>query len=133
MRRLRLPYSQAEEMFLRMVFNVVIRNQDDHTKNISFLMDNAGKWRLSPAYDLGFAYNPKGAWTNTHQMSINGKFDDITRKDLQAFAISNNIKNANEIIDKVCEVTSKWPEMAKNCGVPKEMIDARLPYMLLNI
>lgn len=133
MRRLRLPYSQAEEMFLRMVFNVVIRNQDDHTKNISFLMDNAGKWRLSPAYDLGFAYNPKGAWTNTHLMSINGKFDDITRKDLQAFAISNNIKNANEIIDKVCEVTSKWPEMAKNCGVPKEMIDARLPYMLLNI
>lgn len=133
MRRLRLPYSQAEEMFLRMVFNVVIRNQDDHTKNISFLMDNAGKWRLSPAYDLGFAYNPKGAWTNTHQMSINGKFDDITRKDLQAFATSNNIKNANEIIDKVCEVTSKWPEMAKNCGVPKEMIDARLPYMLLNI
>lgn len=133
MRRLRLPYSQAEEMFLRMVFNVVIRNQDDHTKNISFLMDNVGKWRLSPAYDLGFAYNPKGAWTNTHQMSINGKFDDITRKDLQAFAVSNNIKNANEIIDKVCEVTSKWPEMAKNCGVPKEMIDARLPYMLLNI
>ena len=133
MRRLRLPYSQAEEMFLRMVFNVVIRNQDDHTKNISFLMDNVGKWRLSPAYDLGFAYNPKGAWTNTHQMSINGKFDDITRKNLQAFAISNNIKNANEIIDKVCEVTSKWPEMAKNCGVPKEMIDARLPYMLLNI
>ena len=133
MRRLRLPYSQAEEMFLRMVFNVVIRNQDDHTKNISVLMDNVGKWRLSPAYDLGFAYNPKGAWTNTHQMSINGKFDDITRKDLQAFAVSNNIKNANEIIDKVCEVTSKWPEMAKNCGVPKEMIDARLPYMLLNI
>ena len=133
MRRLRLPYSQAKEMFLRMVFNIVIRNQDDHTKNISFLMDNVGKWRLSPAYDLGFAYNPKGAWTNTHQMSINGKFDDITRKDLQAFAVSNNIKNANEIIDKVCEVTSKWPEMAKNCGVPKEMIDVRLPYMLLNI
>lgn len=98
MRRLRLPYSQAEEMFLRMVFNVVIRNQDDHTKNISFLMDNAGKWRLSPAYDLGFAYNPKGAWTNTHQMSINGKFDDITRKDLQAFAISNNIKNAMKLL-----------------------------------
>lgn len=133
MRRLRLPYSQAEEMFLRMVFNVVIRNQDDHTKNISFLMDNVGKWRLSPAYDLGFAYNPKGAWTNTHQMSINGKFDDITRKDLLAFAVSNNIKNANEIIDKVCEVTSKWPEIAMNCGVPKEMIDVRLPYMLLNI
>lgn len=133
MRRLRLPYSQAEEMFLRMVFNVVIRNQDDHTKNISFLMDKTGKWTLSPAYDIGFAYNPKGSWTDTHQMSINGKFDDITRRDLLVCAAANNIKNAAEIIDKVCETTAKWPEMAKNCGVPQEMIDARLPYMLLNI
>lgn len=133
MRRLRLPYSQAEEMFLRMVFNVVIRNQDDHTKNISFLMDKTGKWTLSPAYDIGFAYNPKGSWTDTHQMSINGKFDDITRRDLLVCAAANNIKNAAEIIDKVCETTAKWPKMAKNCGVPQEMIDARLPYMLLNI
>lgn len=133
MRRLRLPYSQAEEMFLRMVFNVVIRNQDDHTKNISFLMDKTGKWTLSPAYDIGFAYNPKGSWTDTHQMSINGKFDDITRQDLLVCAAANNIKNAAEIIDKVCETTAKWPEMAKNCGVPQEMIDARSPYMLLNI
>ena len=133
MRRLRLPYSQAEEMFIRMVFNVVIRNQDDHTKNISFLMDKNGKWRLSPAYDVGFAYNPNGSWTDTHQMSINGKFDDITRKDLLACAATNNIKNAAEIIDKVCEVASRWPLIAKNCGVPKEMIDARLPHMLLNL
>lgn len=71
MRRLRLPYSQAEEMFRRMVFNVVIRNQDDHTKNISFLMDKTGKWTLSPAYDIGYAYNRNGSWTETHQMSIN--------------------------------------------------------------
>ena len=133
MRRLRLPYSQAEEMFLRMVFNVVIRNQDDHTKNISFLMDKKGKWRLSPAYDIGFAYNPKGAWTDTHQMSINGKFDNVTRKDLLACAASNNIKNAAEIIDKVCETVSRWPEVARNCGVPQEMIDSRLPYMRLDI
>ncbi len=133
MRRLRLPYSQAEEMFLRMVFNVVIRNQDDHTKNISFLMDKKGNWRLSPAYDIGFAYNPKGSWTDTHQMSINGKFDDITRQDLLACAASNNIKNAPEVIDKVCEVVSKWPEIAKNCGVPNDMIYARLQHMLLNI
>lgn len=133
MRRLRLPYSQAEEMFLRMVFNVVIRNQDNHTKNISFLMDKTGKWTLSPAYDIGFAYNPKGSWTDTHQMSINGKFDDITRQDLLVCAAANNIKNAAEIIDRVCETTAKWPEMAKSCGVPQEMIDARLPYMLLNI
>lgn len=92
MRALRLPYSQAQEMFRRLVFNVVIRNQDDHTKNISFLMDRQGKWTLSPAYDMGFAYNPKGGWTAQHQMSINGKFDDITRQDLLEFAKRNNIK-----------------------------------------
>ena len=95
--------------------------------------ENIGTFRWDYAYDIGFAYNPDGSWTDTHQMSINGKFDDITRKDLMACAISNNIKNAVEIIDKVCETASRWPEIAMNCGVPKEMIDARLPYMLLNI
>ncbi|PWL59842.1 MAG: toxin HipA, partial [Bacteroidales bacterium] len=101
MRALRLPYSQAQEMYRRLVFNVVIRNQDDHTKNISFLMDRQGKWTLSPAYDMGFAYNPKGGWTAQHQMSINGKFDDITRQDLLEFAKRNNIKEATEIIDRI--------------------------------
>lgn len=100
---------------------------------ISFLMDKTGKWTLSPAYDIGFAYNPKGSWTDTHQMSINGKFDDLTREDLLACAAANNIKNAVEIIDKVRETACKWPELAKNCGVPKEMTDARLPHMLLNL
>ena len=133
MRRLRLPYSQAQEMFRRIVFNVVVRNQDDHTKNISFLMDPSGQWRLSPAYDMGFAYNPKGAWTATHQMSINGKFDNITRADLLSSANANNIKNASEIIDQVCENAAGWPELAKNCGVPQKMIDEILPHLLLNI
>ena len=133
MRRLRLPYSQAQEMFRRMVFNVVVRNQDDHTKNISFLMDPNGRWRLSPAYDMGFAYNPSGAWTATHQMSINGKFDDLTRKDLLEFAAANNIKNASEIIDQICETASAWPELARNCGVPQTMIDAIVPHMMLRL
>lgn len=133
MRRLRLPYAQAEEMFRRMVFNVVIRNQDDHTKNISFLMDKNGKWNLSPAYDIGFAYNPNGAWTNTHQMSINGKYDNITRQDLLACAATNNIKNASDIINQVCQAVSEWPRIAKTCDVPQEMIDARFQYMLLDI
>lgn len=133
MRRLRLPYSQAQEMFRRMVFNVVVRNQDDHTKNISFLMDPNGKWRLSPAYDMGFAYNPAGAWTATHQMSINGKFDDLTRNDLIEFAAANNIKNAPEIIDQICETASGWPELAKECGVPQTMIDAIVPHLLLRL
>ena len=133
MRRLRLPYSQAQEMFRRMVFNVILRNQDDHTKNISFLMDSDGKWRLSPAYDMGFAYNPTGAWTKTHQMSINGKFDNLTRKDLMECAAVNNIKNASEIIDHTCDVASGWPILAKECGVPQSMIDSIVPHLLLNL
>ena len=133
MRRLRIPYSQAQEMFRRIVFNVVVRNQDDHTKNISFLMEPSGQWRLSPAYDMGFSYNPSGAWTATHQMSINGKFEDLTRGDLLALANANNIKNATEIIEQVCETAARWPGLAKNCGVPQEMIDGIVPHMLLNL
>ena len=124
MRALRLPYSAAKEMFRRMVFNVVVRNQDDHTKNISFLMGEDGSWRLSPAYDMGYAYNPQGGWTSTHQMSINGKFDNITRKDLLVFATLNNIKEAESIINEVCEMASRWTEMAKDCDVPPTMVEA---------
>lgn len=123
MRALKLPYSQAQEMFRRMVFNVIVRNQDDHTKNISFLMGEDGVWRLSPAYDMGYSYNPNGGWTATHQMSINGKFDDITRKDLLECGAKNNIKNVSLIIDEVCEIASQWPTMAKECDVPQSMID----------
>lgn len=133
MRFLRLPYSQAQEMFRRMVFNVVIRNQDDHTKNISFLMDRRGKWSLSPAYDMGFAYNPKGGWTAQHQMSINGKFDNITRKDLLEFANRNNIKEAAEIIDHIAEESSHWPHLAKECEVPQPMVDAIASNLKLSI
>lgn len=133
MRALRLPYSQAQEMFRRMTFNVVIRNQDDHTKNISFLMDKNGKWRLSPAYDMGYAYNPKGGWTAQHQMSINGKFDNITRADLLEFARRNNIKEAPEIIDMISHTASRWPLIAQECGVPQPMIDAILPDMNLSL
>lgn len=133
MRALRLPYSDAQEMFRRMVFNVILRNQDDHTKNISFLMDKTGRWRLSPAYDMGFAYNPQGGWTSQHQMSINGKFDNIDRKDLLECAKRNNIKEATDIIDNIIEVASQWPEMARKCDVPKSMIDSILPKMKLSI
>ena len=133
MRALRLPYSAAQEMFRRMVFNVVVRNQDDHTKNISFLMGEDGIWRLSPAYDMGYAYNPKGGWTATHQMSINGKFDDITRQDLLTFAHQNNIKDAAMIIDEISEVASQWPDLADECGVPKTVTDTIVSNMLLTI
>lgn len=131
MRTLRLPYSQAQEMFRRLVFNVVVRNQDDHTKNISFLMDKSGKWQLSPAYDTGFAYNPEGGWTSQHQMSVNGKFDNITRKDLLEFANRNNIKEASEIIDQISAAASRWREIAHNCGVPDKMINTIAPLFQL--
>lgn len=129
MRALRLPYSAAREMFRRMVFNVAVRNQDDHTKNISFLMGEDGSWRLSPAYDMGYAYNPNGGWTAKHQMSIGGKFDDITKEDLLAFARVNNIKDASEVIEEILEVTAKWPKLAEECGVPSAMIDMISPNM----
>lgn len=133
MRALRLPYSAAQELFRRMVFNVVVRNQDDHTKNISFLMDEKGKWRLSPAYDMGYAYNPNGGWTATHQMSVNGKFDGITREDLLTFARQNNIKEALLIIDEICEAASHWTELAIECGVPRKTAEVILSNMLINM
>jgi serine/threonine-protein kinase HipA len=130
MRSLRLPYSQAQEMFRRVVFNVVVRNQDDHTKNISFLMDKAGQWSLSPAYDMGFAYNPTGGWTSQHQMSINGKFDNISRQDLMELAKRNNIKEAAEIIDHISEVAGNWEHIARECEVPVQMIREITPHFI---
>lgn len=124
MRQLRLTYPEAEEMFRRMVFNVVARNQDDHTKNISFLMDKQGVWHLSPAYDMSWAYNPAGGWTSTHQMSINNKWDNITRDDLLHVAYDMNIKHAPTIIDQVVEAVSLWPKLAKEqTDIPQKIID----------
>lgn len=125
MRQLHLTYPEAEEFYRRMVFNVVARNQDDHTKNISFLMDKQGVWHLSPAYDMSWAYNPAGGWTGTHQMSINGKWDHITREDLLRVAYEMNIKHAQAIIDQVVEAVSQWPKLAKEqTDIPQNMIDA---------
>ena len=124
MRRLRLPYGQAEQMFRRMVFNVIARNQDDHTKNISFLMDKSGTWKLSPAYDVSWAYNPKGEWTSHHQMSINNKWDNITRGDLMAVAEAMHIKRASDIIDEISHAVSMWPTIATEYDIPTEMITA---------
>ena len=96
-------------------------------------MGEDGVWRLSPAYDMGYSYNPNGGWTATHQMSINGKFDDITRKDLLECGAKNNIKNASLIIDEVCEIASQWPTMAKECDVPQSMMNDIKANMLLHL
>lgn len=122
MRRLRLPYNQAEEMYRRMVFNVIARNQDDHTKNISFLMNRSGKWSLSPAYDVSWAYNPQGNWTSKHQMSINNKWDEITRADLIATAKNMNIKRPELIIEQVIYSVNLWYKFAKEYDIPNDTI-----------
>lgn len=122
MRELRLPYSDTEQQFRRMVFNVVARNQGDHTKNITFLMDKNGKWRLSPAYDVIYAYNPAGEWTSRHQMSINGKRDNFFKEDLISVGKEMNIKSGDRIIDEIVEVVSGWPNCAKDAGVGASQI-----------
>lgn len=124
-----------EQMFLRAVYNVVGRNQDDHTKNISFLMNKAGSWRLSPAYDLTYSYNPNGEWTSSHQMKINGKRNDITREDLLALARFASIKKgkANNIVDKVIEVFSSFKDYAQKADVDKKHIKIIQQNLRLNL
>ena len=124
MRELRLPYKDAEQQYRRMVFNVVARNQDDHTKNIAFIMDRRGQWHLSPAFDMTYAYNPGGLWTHQHQMSIHGKRDGFTKQDLLAVGKEMNIKTASSIIEAVAEAVSQWPRFAKETGVKKSQIEA---------
>lgn len=122
MRELKLPYSDAEQQYRRMVFNIVARNQDDHTKNIAFLMDKNGKWSLSPAYDVIYSYNPIGNWTSKHQMSINGKRDEFIKDDLIHVGKEMNIKSCERIIDDIIEVVSQWPGYAINAGVETAQI-----------
>ncbi len=133
MRQLRLPYTQAEQMFRRMVFNVVARNQDDHTKNISFLMDKDGVWRLSPAYDVSWAYNPKGEWTSQHQMSVNNKWIDIGTNDFLSVAEKMNIKRPAEIIEQIKDAVSQWNVLAKEYDIPSRTAKQIEDSLLLNV
>lgn len=126
MRRLDLPLPQIEQQFLRTVFNLVARNQDDHVKNIAFLMNKSGEWSLAPAYDVIYAWQPDGAWTGQHQMSVNGKRDLFEREDLLQLADVANIKRirANRLISQVIEVIREWPEYADRAGVGRTALEA---------
>lgn len=124
MRQLRLPYPDAEELFRRMVFNVICFNCDDHTKNISFLMNKRGEWKLSPAYDVTYAYNPDNRWLKQHQLSVNGKRENIYRADLLKVASEMNIKKPLEIISAIQEAASKWDEFASTAGIPESQATA---------
>ncbi|MCF6257900.1 MAG: type II toxin-antitoxin system HipA family toxin [Gammaproteobacteria bacterium] len=119
-RQLGLPMQAIEEQFRRMVFNIIARNQDDHVKNIAFLMDKSGTWSLSPAFDLTFSFNPVGRWTANHQMMLNGKRDNFTQADFKACAKTAAMKRgrAEAIIREVQQVVSNWQIYAEDAGVP---------------
>jgi serine/threonine-protein kinase HipA len=118
-RSLGLGIEAIEQQFRRMVFNVVARNQDDHVKNIAFLMDRAGDWQLAPAFDVTYAYRPSGPWTGQHQMTVNGKRDDFTIDDFDACAKAAVMKRgrAETILDEVADVVSRWPVFADQAKV----------------
>jgi serine/threonine-protein kinase HipA len=118
-KRLGLAMHAREQQFRRMIFNVVARNQDDHVKNIAFLMDQAGAWSLSPAFDVTYAYNPTGPWTSRHQMTINGKSDDFTREDFKAVAQVAGLKHGKSetILTEVMDTVKEWPRYAQAAGV----------------
>lgn len=119
MRRMNLPYPDMEQLYRRMVFNIVARNHDDHTKNHSFILKPNDEWRLAPAYDLCYSYSSTGRWTNKHQMSANNKRENFVFADLISVGHNMGIKKANLIIEQIMEIISNWNNYAENVGVNK--------------
>lgn len=119
LRQLDLPMAAVEEQFRRMVFNIVARNQDDHVKNIAFLMDKQGNWSLAPAFDVTYSYNPSGAWTATHQMTLNGKRDAFAMEDFRACAKQAMMKRgrAEAMVEEVTSAVARWPDFAVEAQV----------------
>jgi serine/threonine-protein kinase HipA len=119
MRRLNLTMEAVEEQFRRMTFNIIARNQDDHVKNIAFLMDKTGRWSLAPAFDITYSYNPTGSWTALHQMTMNGKRDGFTLADFRACARTALMKRgrADAIVEEVRAAVAKWPSFAEQAQV----------------
>lgn len=130
-RRLGLPMAAIEEQFRRMVFNIVARNQDDHVKNIAFLMDRSGTWSLSPAFDMTYSYQPSGKWTSSHQMTMNGKRDGFTLDDFKACAQGASMKRgrAETIVAEVRAIVARWRDYADEARVnpaQRDKIEATL-------
>ncbi len=134
-RRLDMPPDDLEQQFRRMVFNLVARNQDDHVKNTAFLMDRAGNWSLSPAFDVTYSFQPSGRWTNRHQMSLNGKRDDFCLDDFEACARAASLKRgrARSIVHEVQQTVSLWPQYADQAGVPPRHRDRILSALRLDL
>lgn len=121
LRLLRLTYPEAEQMYRRMVFNVLATNYDDHTKNISFILKKNESWRLAPAYDLCFSFDPSNHWVSQQTLSVNGKRTEIDRNDLLLVAKDNNIKKGEKIIDEINAVIKLWDKYAKHAKVKKSL------------
>ncbi len=122
-RQLGLGARAADQMFRRMLFNIVARNQDDHVKNVAFLMDKSGRWSLAPAFDVTYSYNPSGAWTATHQMTVNGKRDGFTMADLRAAGKAAGLtpRQIATAFDDVRAAVKRWPAFAAEAGVPAKV------------
>ena len=131
MRILGLPFPMAEQLFRRMVFNVMARNCDDHTKNFAFLLNKTGDWTLAPAYDVCHAYRPGSTWVSQQSLSVNGKRQNITRDDLLAVAKQISLKKGNDIINDIKVTVEKWPSYAEETktahtirdGIQKTIMD----------
>lgn len=123
MRELKLTYADAEQMFRRMVFNVIARNCDDHTKNFSFLLRQGGTWELAPAYDLCHAYRPGSEWVSQQALSINGKRKNIAKADLLAVGESIRCKKAAEIVDEIKNTVHQWKDFADEVNVKGSLRD----------
>jgi serine/threonine-protein kinase HipA len=121
--RLGLGPEALNEAFRRIVFNVAAVNRDDHTKNLSFCCDRGGRWSLAPAYDLNYAYNPVGRWTQRHQMSVNGKFEGITKADLLELADRFLVPGPKKVLGQVVDAVGRWPEFAETAQVPSRYRD----------
>ncbi|MFO7813313.1 MAG: type II toxin-antitoxin system HipA family toxin, partial [Pelovirga sp.] len=124
-RQLGLSMNTIEEQFRRMAFNIVARNQDDHVKNIAFLMDREGRWSLAPAFDVTYSFQPQGRWTSQHQMTLNGKREGFTLEDFRACAEAVTMKRgrAVAILEEVHRAVSRWPQYAEEAGVALDWRD----------
>lgn len=122
--QLGLGSTTKTEIWRRMVFNIAATNNDDHAKNVSFLADRLGNWRLSPAYDVTFAFNPTGEWTNEHQMSVNGTFRDIAYDDIMAVADLFEVERTAPVLQEIGDALDSWKQFAATAGVPVTQSDA---------
>ena len=124
-RQLDLPMAALEEQFRRMLFNIVARNQDDHVKNIAFLMDREGQWTLAPAFDVTYSYNPSGDWTAMHQMTVNGKRDGFVMADVRAVAKSAGLKRgrAETLYEEVRAAVRRWRDFAAKAKLGADLAE----------